>query len=65
MPVDEKIITTSTGALDLKEIPKKMIVIGAGAQRSVRTQTQTQTQTATQASSPKPEPEENLGSVSP
>merc|ERR1740130_817085 len=30
VPVDEKIITTSTGALDLKEIPKKMIVIGAG-----------------------------------
>ena len=40
MPVDEKIITTSTGALDLKEIPKKMIVIGAGALRSIRTQTQ-------------------------
>lgn len=30
VPVDEKTITTSTGALDLKEIPKKMIVIGAG-----------------------------------
>merc|ERR1719162_2936493 len=30
VPVDEKTITTSTGALDLKEIPKTMIVIGAG-----------------------------------
>jgi len=30
VPVDETAITTSTGALDLKEIPKKMIVIGAG-----------------------------------
>lgn len=28
--VDEETIVTSTGALDLKEIPKKMIVIGAG-----------------------------------
>ena len=28
--VDEKQIVTSTGALDLKEVPKKMIVIGAG-----------------------------------
>ena len=30
VPVDEKVICTSTGALDLTEIPKKMIVIGAG-----------------------------------
>ena len=28
--VDERKIVTSTGALDLKEIPKKMVVIGAG-----------------------------------
>ena len=28
--VDEKQIVTSTGALDLQEVPKKMIVIGAG-----------------------------------
>lgn len=28
--VDEKKIVTSTGALSLKEVPKKMIVIGAG-----------------------------------
>jgi len=30
VPVDETSIVTSTGALDLKEVPKKMIVIGAG-----------------------------------
>tara|TARA_B110001452_G_scaffold244910_1_gene229248 strand:- start:927 stop:2411 length:1485 start_codon:yes stop_codon:yes gene_type:complete len=30
VPVDETTIVTSTGALELKEIPKKMIVIGAG-----------------------------------
>lgn len=28
--VDEKIIVTSTGALDLPKVPKKMVVIGAG-----------------------------------
>ena len=28
--VDEKIVVTSTGALDLAKIPKKMVVIGAG-----------------------------------
>jgi dihydrolipoamide dehydrogenase len=28
--VDEKIVVTSTGALSLKEVPKKMIVFGAG-----------------------------------
>lgn len=28
--IDEKIIVSSTGALDLKEVPKKLIVIGAG-----------------------------------
>jgi len=28
--VDEKVVVTSTGALDLKEVPKKMIVIGGG-----------------------------------
>jgi dihydrolipoamide dehydrogenase len=30
VPVDEKVIVTSTGALDLTAVPKKMIVIGAG-----------------------------------
>ena len=28
--VDEKIVVTSTGALELGKIPKKMVVIGAG-----------------------------------
>lgn len=28
--IDEEVIVSSTGALDLKEIPKKMVVIGAG-----------------------------------
>lgn len=28
--VDEKIVVTSTGALELKKIPKKLVVIGAG-----------------------------------
>ena len=28
--IDEKKIVTSTGALELKEVPKKMMVIGAG-----------------------------------
>jgi len=28
--IDEKQIVTSTGALDLQEVPKKMVVIGAG-----------------------------------
>lgn len=28
--IDEKVIVSSTGALDLKEVPKKMIIIGAG-----------------------------------
>ena len=28
--IDEKKIVTSTGALDLQEVPKKMVVIGAG-----------------------------------
>ncbi|MCT4557097.1 MAG: dihydrolipoyl dehydrogenase [Pelagimonas sp.] len=28
--IDEKIVVTSTGALDLPKIPKKMVVIGAG-----------------------------------
>ena len=28
--VDEKVVVTSTGALDLPKIPKKMVVIGAG-----------------------------------
>ena len=27
---DEKVILSSTGALELKEIPKKMIIVGAG-----------------------------------
>jgi dihydrolipoamide dehydrogenase len=30
VPIDEKVIVTSTGALDLSAVPKKMIVIGAG-----------------------------------
>jgi len=30
VPIDEKTIVTSTGALDLTAVPKKMIVIGAG-----------------------------------
>ena len=30
VPIDEKVIVTSTGALELTEVPKKMIVIGAG-----------------------------------
>lgn len=30
LEVDEKRIITSTGALDLKEVPKKMVVIGGG-----------------------------------
>ncbi len=30
MDVDEKIVVTSTGALELPKIPKKMVVIGAG-----------------------------------
>lgn len=30
LPFDEKIIVSSTGALSLKEIPKRMLVIGAG-----------------------------------
>merc|ERR1712087_41244 len=30
VPVDEKVIVTSTGALDLSKVPEKMIVIGAG-----------------------------------
>jgi len=30
VPIDEKTIVTSTGALDLTAIPKKLIVIGAG-----------------------------------
>lgn len=30
LPFDEKVIISSTGALSLKEIPKKMIVIGGG-----------------------------------
>jgi len=30
VPVDEKSIVTSTGALDLTKVPEKMIVIGAG-----------------------------------
>jgi dihydrolipoamide dehydrogenase len=28
--IDEKRIVTSTGALELKDIPKRMVVIGAG-----------------------------------
>jgi dihydrolipoamide dehydrogenase len=28
--VDEKTIVTSTGALELKAVPKKLVVIGAG-----------------------------------
>ncbi len=31
LPFDEKIVLSSTGALSLAEVPKKMIVIGAGA----------------------------------
>eukprot|EP00761_Pharyngomonas_kirbyi_P006924 gb/GECH01006933.1/.p1 GENE.gb/GECH01006933.1/~~gb/GECH01006933.1/.p1 ORF type:complete len:510 (+),score=150.03 gb/GECH01006933.1/:1-1530(+) len=31
LPFDEKVVVSSTGALDLKEVPKKMVVIGAGA----------------------------------
>lgn len=30
VPVDEKVIVTSTGALDLTAVPKKLVVIGAG-----------------------------------
>lgn len=30
LPFDEKVVVSSTGALSLKKIPKKMIVIGAG-----------------------------------
>jgi len=30
VPIDEKVIVSSTGALALKEVPKKLIVIGAG-----------------------------------
>jgi len=30
IPCDEKKIVSSTGALELKEIPKKMIVVGSG-----------------------------------
>lgn len=30
LKIDEKIVVSSTGALSLKEVPKKMIVIGAG-----------------------------------
>lgn len=30
LPIDEKVIVTSTGGLSLEKIPKKMIVIGAG-----------------------------------
>lgn len=30
LPVDEKIVVTSTGALSLSEVPKKMVVIGGG-----------------------------------
>ena len=28
--VDEKVVVTSTGALELGKVPKKMVVIGAG-----------------------------------
>ena len=31
LPIDETTVVSSTGALSLKEIPKKLIVIGAGA----------------------------------
>ena len=30
VPVDEKLIVSSTGALELKEVPKHLVVIGAG-----------------------------------
>eukprot|EP00826_Nyctotherus_ovalis_P013113 TRINITY_DN13507_c0_g1_i1.p2 TRINITY_DN13507_c0_g1~~TRINITY_DN13507_c0_g1_i1.p2 ORF type:complete len:444 (+),score=171.54 TRINITY_DN13507_c0_g1_i1:341-1672(+) len=30
LKIDEKVVVSSTGALSLKEVPKKMIVIGAG-----------------------------------
>ena len=30
LKIDEKIVVSSTGALSLKEVPKKMVVIGAG-----------------------------------
>jgi len=30
VPVDEETIVTSTGALELKEVPKKMVVVGGG-----------------------------------
>jgi dihydrolipoamide dehydrogenase len=30
LPIDEKIVISSTGALSLQKVPKKMIVIGAG-----------------------------------
>jgi len=30
VPVDEKTIVTSTGALELSEVPKKMVVVGGG-----------------------------------
>ena len=30
IPFDEKIIVSSTGALSLKEVPKKLTIVGAG-----------------------------------
>lgn len=30
LPFDEKVVVSSTGALDFKEVPKRLIVIGAG-----------------------------------
>lgn len=30
LKIDEKVVVSSTGALSLKEVPKKMIVVGAG-----------------------------------
>ena len=30
LDIDERYVVTSTGALELPEIPKKMIVVGAG-----------------------------------
>ena len=30
IPIDEKLVVSSTGALELPKIPKKMVVIGGG-----------------------------------
>lgn len=30
IPIDEKYVVTSTGALSLEKVPKKMIIVGGG-----------------------------------